>query len=652
MKRRDQSRFRRCGGWRTLLVRALILLAFAALGGTAAQAQTTTYSNTAGGAINGATSCGAPLVRNFSVGVGYTIADVELGVLATHSWRGDMRITLQSPSGTRVRLVDGDTGSVNGDNFNVRLDDEAGQTVNTDGNNNAHATSAPPYENSFSPDAPLSAFNGENSAGTWRLEICDQFPSADNGNFVRADLYLTTLPANYADLSLSKTVSNAAPAAGTAISYTLTVTNRAGSPNSASGITVRDLLPAGFTFVGASGTGSYASGTGVWTLGTTLAPGASASITINGTVAASSGATIVNVAEIAASSIVDGDSTPDNGAPGEDDYASRSFTVTGTRVAGTPPSLVCPVGTSLLDWNSQSWTSGSATGSAVLAAIGTVDFSVITQGSYSVPLALTNDNNGGLGSGELSLFQSIEYSNRSQVTTTTVTLPTAVPGVQFTIFDVDFANNDFADKLTVSGSFNGAAATPVLTNGIANYVAGNTAIGDAGSGGTSGNANVVVTFSAPVDTITITYGNHDTAPADPDGQAISIHDFTFCRPVANLTIAKTSSVVSDPTNGTTNPKAIPGATMRYCILVTNGGSGTATAIAVGDVLPGATSFVPGSLRSGTSCAAAATVEDDNTAGADENDPFGASRSGANVAAAATTLAPAAAMAVTFDIVVN
>jgi uncharacterized repeat protein (TIGR01451 family) len=40
---------------------------------------------------------------------------------------------------------------------------------------------------------------------------------------------------------------------------------------------------------------------------------------------------------------------------------------------------------------------------------------------------------------------------------------------------------------------------------------------------------------------------------------------------ATLTLTKTSVVVSDPVNGTTNPKAIPGAIIRYTIKVTNTG---------------------------------------------------------------------------------
>src|SRR3546814_3995607 len=123
-------------------------------------------------------------------------------------------------------------------------------------------------------------------------------------------------------------------------------------------------------------------------------------------------------------------------------------------------------------------------------------------------------------------------------------------------------------------------------------------------------------------------------------------------PTTNLAIAKTSGIVSDPVNGTTNAKAIPGARMRYCILVTNNGSGTATGIAIADPLPAGTSFVPGSLRSGASCAGAATAEDDNASGADENDPFGASVAGTAVAATTATLLPTAAMAILFEVTLD
>ena len=48
---------------------------------------------------------------------------------------------------------------------------------------------------------------------------------------------------------------------------------------------------------------------------------------------------------------------------------------------------------------------------------------------------------------------------------------------------------------------------------------------------------------------------------------------------AGLTAIKTSRVVSDPVNDTTDPKMIPGAVVEYCISVANAmGSATATGI--------------------------------------------------------------------------
>ena len=103
-----------------------------------AQAQVTQYTNTdnSSNAINNTRSCSSPLVRNFTVGASYTVSDVDIGVIASHSWRGDMQMTLQSPSGTRRQIVNGDTGgSGNANNFNVRLDDDAATVVNAVNNN-------------------------------------------------------------------------------------------------------------------------------------------------------------------------------------------------------------------------------------------------------------------------------------------------------------------------------------------------------------------------------------------------------------------------------------------------------------------------------------------------------------------------------------
>ncbi len=635
----------------------LVWLALALAANPAAAQTTTTYSNTTTGPISEtATPCATPLVRNFTVAANAQITDVNIGVQFAHSYRGDIRATLVAPSGTVVNLITNvGTGA---DNLNVLFDDSAATSISTHTAND-NTAAAPPYQRNFSPETLLAALNGQGSAGTWQLTICDSL-NGDTGNFTRADLTLTTVPAApSADLSLAKSVSNAAPAVGASINYVLSVTNASGSALTATGVTVQDTLPAGFAFTSASGFGSYNSATGVWTVGT-IPPGTTRTLTITGTVTASAGATIANIAEVSASSAFDFDSTPGNGAAGEDDYDSANFTVAGTRVAGTPPTLVCPVGSTVHDWDGVAWTAGATSGSYPLTAIGTMNFNIAISGGAFLNNATyggqspTRQNvvTGGFSPAQFSIFEIVDMTSQAGSVSSSFTLPTAVPGAQFRLFDIDYAAGQFADRVTVTGSFNGSPVTPVLTNGVSNYVIGNSAYGDGISADASANGNVVVTFTAPVDTIVVEYGNHSLAPANPGQQAIAIHDVTFCRPTANLTIAKTSSVVSDPTNGTNDPKAIPGATMRYCILVTNNGSGTATAINVADALPAATSFVPASLRSGPSCAAASTIEDDNASGADESDPFGASITGTSVAATAPSLAPGTALAVVFDVVVN
>ncbi len=563
------------------LICVLLACLAAMLGGPVQAQTTTTYSNATTGTINNTTTCAAPLVRNFTVGTSYTVTDVNIGVLVTHTWRGDLQITLQSPAGTRVQLVNGDINTISGDNFNVLLDDAAAQVVNTDSATGNHTTTAPPYQNTFSPNNPLSAFNGQNSAGTWRLEVCDLFPSADNGSFRRADLYLTSPPAAFADLSLTKTLIGAAPSNGGTVTWRLSATNAAGSPNTATGVVVRDYLPAGFTFVSASGSGTFNSATGDWTVGS-LTAGQTKTIDIVGTISATAGATITNNAEITASSIGDSDSTVNNGITTEDDYATSSFVVAGTRTAGTPPTLFCPNGTILFDWDTRTWTAGSTSNSYALGSLGNANFVLSNPGTWLNNAGLGGQSpnlqnivTGGLSPAQNSLIQLVDLPNQSSVVTTTITLPRVMAGAQFTVFDVDFGATQFADRITVRGSLRGTTVLPTLTNGVANYVIGNSAYGDLTSADTQANGNLTVTFSSAIDTIIIEYGNHSLAPANPGQQAISIHDINFCLPYTTLSVTKTSAVISNPVEGATNAKAIPGALIEYIIAVSNTGASSA-----------------------------------------------------------------------------
>lgn len=613
---------------------------------SAASAQTPfQYTITTDAAIpNSNTSCAAVLTRTFTVSSSYTVNDVNLGVAITHNNRGELRISLTSPSGTTVALMTNIGGSRN--NLNVLFDDEVAAAISSHTGSDDNTNAVPPYQRTFDPEIVLSTFDGQAAAGTWTLRICDS-GGGSTGTFTQADLYISPRDA---DLSLTKTVSNAAPARGANITYTLSVTNAASSSLTATGVQVLDQLPLGVSFVSASGTGTYNNGTGIWTVGS-LAPGASASITLTVNVTASAGALVSNSAEISASSVLDGDSTPNNGSTTEDDDSTVSFTVSGTRTAGTPPTLVCPAGNVLFDWATRTWTTGSLNNNYAVTGIGSTNFAITTGFPFVSGSPAINGTLTGGFAGEVGLFQNMNNSTISQEATTVITLPTAVPGLQFRLFDIDFGSGSFSDRITVTGSFNGNAVSPTLTHGIANYVTGNVAIGDASAANTSADGNVVVTFSSPVDTVTVRYGNHTTAPADPGNQFMTIHDVTFCNPVANLSVTKISNVVSDGVSAA-NPKAVPSAIVRYCILISNSGSATAANISVSDAIPATVTYVAGTALSGTNCAGATTAEDDNATGVDESDPFGVSVTGTSLTGTAASLGPSSSFAIIFNATVN
>jgi uncharacterized repeat protein (TIGR01451 family) len=634
------------------------------------------YTNSTDSAAGGITdtnacSAAAALQRDFIVTDSFTIGDVNLGVLLSHGDRDDVALFLRSPAGNIITAKVLTGGAA--DNYNVLLDDQAatGIAAHTANDIATATTIVPPYQRTFAPANSLNAgFAGQNSAGTWTLFVCDfdnngvAGGDGSTGTFFQADLFLTPEPITEgADLSLSKTVSNNNPLAGSNVTYTLTVENNSLSPETANSVQVRDILPAGAVFVSALGTGNYDNVTGIWNVGS-VAPGGSSSIDIIVTVNAPASAVVTNNAEIIASSTTDQDSTVNNGSFDEDDDASVAFTVQGTRTAGVAPTLVCPAGSSVFDWDTRSWAAGSLDNIFAVAGLGDIRFQLTNDGTFLNNAALGGQSpnlqniiNGGQ-TGQNQLIQLTDMNNINDVATTTIILPSAVEGAQFSLADIDHGANQFADRVRVIGFFNGTQINPVLTNSTANFVIGNEAFGDIPSDSDQPDGNLVITFQEAVDVITIEYGNHNfNIPANPGQQAITIQDFTLCNPLTQLAVTKISQIISDPINGTDDPKAIPGATIRYCIVVSNTGSGTATDIVAGDVLLSNISYVIGSLQSGSNCSGTLTAEDDDADDGAETDPFTISYDPAasprgTVTGLADTLGPSETFAIIFRATVD
>lgn len=127
---------------------------------------------------------------------------------------------------------------------------------------------------------------------------------------------------------------------------------------------------------------------------------------------------------------------------------------------------------------------------------------------------------------------------------------------------------------------------------------------------------------------------------------------------ASIAVTKSSTVVSDPFNGGTNPKAIPGATIEYCIDVNNTGTAAASTIILTDAVPANTTFVTGSIKSAASGALAActvgsgTAEDDNSAGADETDTDGGNFAAGNVTVTTPSIGAGSRWKATFRVTVD
>ncbi|MGJ8650554.1 MAG: reprolysin-like metallopeptidase [Opitutaceae bacterium] len=110
-----------------------------------------------------------------------TITDLDLRLNITHTWIGDLTVVLTHvDTGTSVMVVDWpgypeDSGGSSENNIIVILDDEAALTVE---DNSPYTTNA-----HYSPNNPLSAFDGESLTGTWTLHVNDDL-GGDTGTLV------------------------------------------------------------------------------------------------------------------------------------------------------------------------------------------------------------------------------------------------------------------------------------------------------------------------------------------------------------------------------------------------------------------------------------------------------------------------------------
>ncbi|MEM9595459.1 MAG: proprotein convertase P-domain-containing protein, partial [Acidobacteriota bacterium] len=128
---------------------------------------------------------GAPAASTLTIATEAVVSNLQVEVDVEHTWVGDLTISLESPDGTTVVLLDrpGVPASVQGcDNNDVRVTFSDGAA--TDPENVCNAASSDPWvTGEVQPVQALAAFDGEDTDGPWILRVTDSL-AGDLGTLI------------------------------------------------------------------------------------------------------------------------------------------------------------------------------------------------------------------------------------------------------------------------------------------------------------------------------------------------------------------------------------------------------------------------------------------------------------------------------------
>lgn len=117
------------------------------------------------------------------------VSDVNVRLRLNHTFTGDLVVSLIGPDGT-TSVLSNRRGS-GGDNFGSGANSCSGApTTFDDSAATAISAGTAPFNGSFRPDSPLSAFNGKPTAGIWKLRVSDQ-AAADVGTIFCVQLEIS-----------------------------------------------------------------------------------------------------------------------------------------------------------------------------------------------------------------------------------------------------------------------------------------------------------------------------------------------------------------------------------------------------------------------------------------------------------------------------
>lgn len=123
-------------------------------------------------------AAGTPTVNSTLVipaAEGAVISEITVDLNITHTWVRDLTVTLISPAGTQVKLVDRPCTNVALNNIVATFDDSGIALI---------CANNPAVGGTIIPVDALSLFDGQNTAGTWTLRVADQ--AAQDGGTINS----------------------------------------------------------------------------------------------------------------------------------------------------------------------------------------------------------------------------------------------------------------------------------------------------------------------------------------------------------------------------------------------------------------------------------------------------------------------------------
>ncbi|WP_111706920.1 T9SS type B sorting domain-containing protein [Lutibacter citreus] len=433
-----------------------------------------------------------------------------------------------------------------------------------------------------------------------------------------------TIVVTGSDLVTVKTVSEAIPAEGDNIVYSIAVTNN--GPSDATGVSLTDLLPAGVTYVSDNQNGAYNRGSGIWTIGY-IVTGATVTMNITASVNAGTAGSIITNATTAAKGdqfdpTTDGDvleaairvgnfvdialtKVVDNATPNAGDIITYTITVvnngdavvTGLVVTDELPSGLTYETVTPSDgvWRAPNWDIGTLVQgeqeTIVVKAIVGMDQGGITLVNNISNTQDQDDSN--LTEDDAS--ETIIVTNTDLETVKTVSNKKPNEGDTIT-YTIEVTNNGPSDATNVSLTDNLPVGVTFVSHsaskGTFNYGSGEWTIGNLTNGATA-----VLTINATVDDDTlgqtITNTTSSVLADQSDSDTTNNVGIVSIVPTATIDLSLTKSVVDD----VVDPEV--GTMITFEIRVENEGPTEATGVKVTDIIPSGYNFVNYSSTIGT-----------------------------------------------------